>query len=104
MERKPFVGRLKILLQDQPTDSCPVLDQEQVARIPYKLFNVLSQDCVSEDLGDMGIVVRVRDKLYQEPLKRTLQWITRGDAADFLTTRKFDVVKSQGDSKCDGMK
>ena len=104
MERKPFAGRLKIVLQGQPIDSCPLLEQEQVARIPYKLFNVLSQDCVSEDLGDMGIVVRVSHKLYQEPLKRTLQWVTGGDAADFLTTRKFDVVKCQGDSKCDGMR
>jgi hypothetical protein len=88
------------MLEGQDKDTCPVLYQEHVPRIPPRIYSVLSRECAREDFGDMGIVVRVRDKKYYEAMKRALNWITQGEAADFLTARKFDVIKREGDRKC----
>jgi hypothetical protein len=98
MEGRPFFGSLKVLLGDQPKNTCPMLSRKQVAKIPYKLLTVLSESS-PEDLGDMGTVVRVTDKQHHEPLKRTLEWITRGETADFLTTRQFYVTRNKGERK-----
>lgn len=101
MEDRLLTAPLKIMLEGQQPDSCPLLlNQEQVARIPRKLYNVISRDGVPEDLGDMGTVVRLKGKQYNVPLIRALNWIVKGVAADFLTARKFDVLKREGDRKC----
>lgn len=88
------------MLEGQDKDTCPLLNQEYVARIPPKIYSVLSRECAREDLGDMGILVRVKDKQYHEVMKRALNWIAQGVAANFLTARKFDVIKREGDRKC----
>jgi len=104
MEETTLTSPLKVLLVGQPTDRCPKLDQEQVAKIPSKLYNVLlSPESVREDFGDMGIVVRVRDKQHHGALERALKWITRGVNADFLTTPEFNVIRRQGDRKCNSI-
>ena len=78
-----------------------MLNQDQQAKLPPKIRQVLSREGVREDLGDMGIVVRLRDKQYHMALKRALQWIAMGSAAAFLETRRLDVIKKEGDIKCD---
>lgn len=100
MDEKLLTGPLKIMLEGQGKDSCPVLNQEQVAKIPPRIYNVITREGIPEDLGDMGMVVRVRNKHHHEALKRALNWITRGATADFLTARKFDVIRREGDRKC----
>jgi hypothetical protein len=91
---------LKVVLEGKDKDTCPLLSQEHVARIPLRIYSVLSRECVQEDFGDMGIVVRVKDKKYYEIMKRALNWIAQGEAAKFLTAHKFDVIKREGDRKC----
>jgi hypothetical protein len=100
MEDKLLTRPLKIMLEGQDKDTCPVLNQEQVAKIPPRIYNVITSQGIPEDLGDMGMVVRVRNKHHHEALKRALNWITRGATADFLTARKFDVIRKEGDRKC----
>lgn len=78
-----------------------MLNQEQQAKLPPKIRDVLSREGVREDLGDMGIVVRVRDTLYHVILKRAMQWLAMGSAADFLVVRRLDVIKKEGDRKYD---
>lgn len=73
-------------------------EQEQVSRIPLRLLVVL-KGSVSDDLGDMGTVVRVTDSRYYEAFTKTLQWITKGEAADFLEPRKLEVITQEGDRK-----
>lgn len=99
MEEKRSTAPLKILLEGQPKETCPMLNQEQQAKLPPKIRQVLSREGVREDLGDMGIVVRVRDTQYHMALKRALQWLAMGSAAAFLETRKLDVIKKEGDRK-----
>lgn len=99
MEEKPLTGPLKVMLEGQEKDTCPVLNQEQVAKIPPKIYGWIAREGVQEDLGDMGTVVRVSDSQYHTEMKRALGWIGKGADADFLMTLRLDVLKRQGDRK-----
>lgn len=100
MERPgPFIGRLKIILLNKAADTCPTLSADHVNKIPPKMLEVLFRDFTTEKLGDLGTVVRANNKDHDRTIMRTLQWITKGEAADFLVSHKPQVLKREGDRK-----
>lgn len=77
-----------------------MLNQEQVAKIPPKIHDWIFREGVREDLGDMGTVVRVSNSQHHTEMKRALGWIGKGVDVDFLMALRLDVIKRQGDRKC----
>ena len=63
------------------------------------MLDVLFRDFAREDLGDFGTVIRVADEEYYGTITKVLQWITKGEAADFLISHKPQVLKREGDRK-----
>lgn len=59
----------------------------------------LFRDFATEDLGDFGTVVRVADEKHYGTITQILQWVTKGEAADFLVSHKPQVLKREGDRK-----
>jgi hypothetical protein len=95
--KRPFVGRLKLMFQDEAADTCPLLSEEQVGHFPPKIPEMLFRDFAPQDLGDMGTLVRVTDQRHYETITKIVQWITKGEAASFLVQDKPQVRKRNGD-------
>jgi hypothetical protein len=86
--RKPFVGSLKIILDSKKPDICPTLSEDQARQVPPKLLKELFRDFSPDDLGDLGTLVQVLDKKWHGTLTKMVQWIRKGEAADFLNEKE----------------
>jgi hypothetical protein len=88
-----FTGRLKVMLHNKAVDTCPQLSEDQVHKVPTKIRDVLFNDYPLLDYGDAGKVIKVTDENHHEPITRTLQWITRGQASEFLVQHTPEVKR-----------
>lgn len=98
-QERPPITKLKIKLYKQPTNTFPTLFQHHIERVPAKLLDVLFREYDWEDLDDMGTVVRLNDKKHDDLIKKTVQWITKGGAADFFPPQKLEIRSTSGDRK-----
>jgi hypothetical protein len=78
-------------------DTCLLLFEDQVSQIPPKILEMLFHDSAPQDFGDMGTLVRMTDQGHYETITKTVQWITKGEAASFLAQHKPQVRKRNGD-------
>jgi hypothetical protein len=90
-----FTGKLKVTLHNKAKDTCPQLSEDQVHKIPTKIRDVLFNDYTLLDYGDAGKVIEVTDENHHEPIARTLQWITKGEAAEFLAQHTPQVKRGR---------
>lgn len=96
---RPPITKLKIMLDGRPGDTCPALDQHQIARIPSDFLDILCRDYKTLDYDDFGTVILVSDDKYLTTIVKRVQWIAKGEKASFLFAPKHDVVKKNGDSE-----
>jgi hypothetical protein len=91
---EPFTGQLKLCLPPQSAKTVPLMDADQVNKIPPGLLNwTWSNASDIQDLGDITIVT-VKDETSHLRIQRVVEWILRGEEASFFAKGKLEIIRT----------
>jgi hypothetical protein len=96
---EPFTGKLKLCLPPQSAKTIPLMDADQVKKIPPDPLSwtwSIASDV--QDLDDITVVT-VKDATYHLRIQRVVDWFLKREDAFFFSKAKLDIVRVDENNK-----
>jgi hypothetical protein len=96
---EPFTGQLKLCLPPQSAKTIPLMDVDQVKKIPPDLLSwtwSIASDV--QDLDDITVVT-VKDATFHLRIQRVVDWFLKREDAFFFSKAKLDIVRTNENNK-----
>jgi hypothetical protein len=96
---EPFTGKLKLCLPPQSAKTIPLMDADQVKKIPPDLLSwtwSIASDV--QDLDDITVVT-VKGATYHLRIQRVVDWFLKREDAFFFSKAKLDIVRPDENNK-----